>query len=93
MMCVCGCSQILLECNHVGCQYSDRMRVRADGRARPRRQRRSGLAVIRAEIRHHGDRCAHTTGFNRVAWIMPYLVLVAGIGTMIFLVRAWKSRP
>ena len=26
MMCVCGCNQILLECNHVGCQYSDRMR-------------------------------------------------------------------
>ena len=25
-MCVCGCSQILLECNHVGCTYSDRMR-------------------------------------------------------------------
>src|SRR5207253_3762640 len=26
MMCVCSCSQILLECNHVGCAYSDRMR-------------------------------------------------------------------
>ena len=23
MMCVCGCNQILLECNHVGCTYSD----------------------------------------------------------------------
>ena len=26
MMCRCGCSQILLECNHVGCSYSDKMR-------------------------------------------------------------------
>jgi len=26
MMCTCGCGQILLECNHVGCQSSDRMR-------------------------------------------------------------------
>src|SRR5881227_1063204 len=26
MMCVCGCNQILLECNHVGCSYSTRMR-------------------------------------------------------------------
>src|SRR5579864_3504429 len=26
MMCVCGCNQVLLECNHVGCPYSDRMR-------------------------------------------------------------------
>ena len=26
IMCVCGCNQILLECNHVGCSYSSRMR-------------------------------------------------------------------
>jgi len=26
LMCVCSCNQILLECNHVGCTYSDRMR-------------------------------------------------------------------
>jgi hypothetical protein len=26
MMCLCSCSQILLECNHVGWRYSDRMR-------------------------------------------------------------------
>src|SRR3954466_8697300 len=26
LMCKCGCNQVLLECNHVGCTYSDRMR-------------------------------------------------------------------
>ncbi|HEX3738799.1 MAG TPA: cytochrome c-type biogenesis protein CcmH, partial [Terriglobales bacterium] len=26
LMCVCGCNQVLLECNHVGCSYSSRMR-------------------------------------------------------------------
>ena len=26
MMCICGCGQILLECNHVGCPDSDGMR-------------------------------------------------------------------
>jgi cytochrome c-type biogenesis protein CcmH/NrfF len=26
LMCVCGCNQVLLECNHVGCSYSTRMR-------------------------------------------------------------------
>jgi len=24
LMCVCGCNYVLLECNHVGCPYSDR---------------------------------------------------------------------
>ena len=26
MMCTCGCGQVLLECNHVGCQSSEKMR-------------------------------------------------------------------
>ena len=26
LMCMCGCNQVLLECNHVGCSYSERMR-------------------------------------------------------------------
>jgi cytochrome c-type biogenesis protein CcmH len=34
-----------------------------------------------------------TTGFNRVAWIMPYLALVLGLATVYFVVRAWKMRP
>ena len=25
MMCICGCSEILIECNHIGCPDSDRM--------------------------------------------------------------------
>jgi cytochrome c-type biogenesis protein CcmH/NrfF len=32
------------------------------------------------------------TGFNRVAWIMPYLVLVLGLVTVTAIVRVWKSR-
>lgn len=26
LMCTCGCNQILLECNHVGCSVSEQMR-------------------------------------------------------------------
>ena len=34
-----------------------------------------------------------STGFNRVAWIMPYLALTLGIATVVLIVRAWKHRP
>jgi len=34
-----------------------------------------------------------TKGFNRVAWVMPYLVLVLGLMTVVFIVRAWRMRP
>ena len=33
------------------------------------------------------------SGFNRVAWIMPYVALLAGLIGVGYLVRIWKSRP
>ena len=34
-----------------------------------------------------------TTGFNRLAWIMPFLALVLGLVTTALIVREWKDRP
>jgi cytochrome c-type biogenesis protein CcmH len=93
MMCVCGCNQILLECNHVGCAYSDRMR--SELVAAVDRGDNDDL-TLQAFVQKYGTTvmAAPTkTGFNRVAWIMPYLVLVLGLATVTLIVRAWKSRP
>lgn len=93
MMCVCGCSQILLECNHVGCQYSDRMREelmasldRGD----------SDDLVLQGFVQKYGTTVVAapaTTGFGRVAWIMPYVALALGLVTVYLVVRSWKARP
>jgi cytochrome c-type biogenesis protein CcmH/NrfF len=93
MMCACGCNQILLECNHVGCTYSDRMRaelITAVGRGD------SDDLTLQAFVQKYGPTvlAAPTkTGFNRVAWVMPYLALVVGLSMVTLIVRAWKSRP
>jgi cytochrome c-type biogenesis protein CcmH len=34
-----------------------------------------------------------TKGFNRVAWIMPYLALVVGLTGVVLIVRVWRTRP
>jgi cytochrome c-type biogenesis protein CcmH/NrfF len=93
MMCACGCNQILLECNHVGCAYSDRMRaelVAAVDRGD------SDDLTLQGFVQKYGPTvlAAPTkSGFNRVAWITPYVALVLGIGMVTLIVRAWKSRP
>jgi len=92
MMCVCGCNQILLECNHVGCAYSERMR--AELVAAVDRGDNDDL-TLQGFVQKYGTTvmAAPTkTGFNRVAWIMPYLVLVLGLVTVTAIVRVWKSR-
>jgi cytochrome c-type biogenesis protein CcmH/NrfF len=33
------------------------------------------------------------TGFDRTAWIMPFVALFAGFGIVILVIRAWKNRP
>ena len=93
LMCICGCNQILLECNHVGCPDSDGMRnelmsdvTRGD----------SDSLVEQAFVQKYGPTvlaAPTTTGFDRTAWIMPFAALILGFGLVIFVVRAWKNRP
>jgi len=92
LMCMCGCNQILLECNHVGCTYSDRMRNElAAGIERGD----SDSLVLQSFVQKYGNTvlaAPTTTGFNRVAWIMPFAVFVGAIIVTVWLVRLWKAR-
>lgn len=90
LMCKCGCNQVLLECNHVGCTYSDRMRNELMGGIE---RGDNDSMVLQWFVQKYGATvlAAPTdTGFNRVAWIMPFAVLFGGILLTGGLVRAWK---
>jgi cytochrome c-type biogenesis protein CcmH/NrfF len=93
LMCVCGCNQVLLECNHVGCSYSTRMR---DELTAAVTRGDSDNIVVQWFIQTYGTTVLTVPsdhGFSRVAWIMPYLALVLGIGLVVFIVAVWKKRP
>jgi cytochrome c-type biogenesis protein CcmH/NrfF len=93
MMCACGCGQILLECNHVGCTYSDKMRNQL--LAALDKGNNDDL-VLQGFVQEYGPTviaAPTATGFNRVAWIMPFLVLALGIAFAVYIVRSWKNRP
>ncbi len=93
LMCVCGCNQILLECNHVGCQYSDRMRYELMANIS---RGDSDDLTLQAFVQKYGTTviaAPTSTGFNRVAWIMPFVALAMGLATVVLIVRAWKMRP
>jgi cytochrome c-type biogenesis protein CcmH len=93
LMCVCGCNQVLLECNHVGCSYSTRMR---DELTAAVTRGDSDNNVLQWFIQTYGTTVLTVptnSGFSRIAWIMPYLALVLGIGLVVFIVTLWKKRP
>jgi cytochrome c-type biogenesis protein CcmH/NrfF len=92
IMCSCSCNQILLECNHVGCPASDGMR----------HELMAGVAkgdndsmIFQAFVQKYGPTVLAAPGgegFNIVAWVMPFAVLILGIGGTSLLIRHWKLR-
>jgi cytochrome c-type biogenesis protein CcmH/NrfF len=93
VICMCGCNQILLGCNHLGCAYLTKMRAElttavdhgdSDGSILQYFVQTYGTLVLAAPT---------NTGFNRVAWIMPYVALFGGLTLVVFIVWAWRKRP
>jgi cytochrome c-type biogenesis protein CcmH len=93
IMCACGCSQMLLKCNHVGCQDSDRMirQLRATVQ-----QYSSDEDVLNFFRRNWGVTAVVEPGAHGLelwAWILPPLALGVGLLLVILIVRNWRSRP
>jgi len=95
MMCVCGCGQVLLECNHVGCPDSSRMigelrdqmsgpnGAGADSLILNWFAAKYGATVLAAPIRG---------GFDMVAWIVPLTIFVLAILGTGFVIKIWAGR-
>jgi len=92
LMCSCGCSQILLECNHVGCVDSARMipelhaqidSGKSDTQVLQWFEAKYGATILAAPIRG---------GFDDAAWIVPGVIFIlATLGTFA-IVWLWKRR-
>jgi cytochrome c-type biogenesis protein CcmH/NrfF len=92
MVCTCGCGQILLECNHVGCPVSPGMiqelHTQIDSGASNDSifnwfAAKYGATVLASPIRG---------GFDDVAWIAPIVVFVLASAGTGFLIWMWKLR-
>ena len=93
IMCTCGCAEMLLQCNHVGCPNSDRMihQLRANVQQTSNdeqvldwfRTNWGVLAVV--EPRTHG--------FELLAWLLPAAGLGFGLLAVVVVIRKWKLRP
>jgi cytochrome c-type biogenesis protein CcmH/NrfF len=93
IMCTCGCAEMLLQCDHVGCPNSDRMthELRANVQTMSNDEEvldwfRSTWGVVAVvEPRTHG--------FELLAWILPAAGLGLGLLLVVVLIRTWKMRP
>ena len=93
MICGCGCNQILLECNHVGCPLSEGMRNELTAALK---RGQSDGQILDTFVEKYGPTilAAPTmSGFNLTAWITPFAVLLAAFASAVLVIRGWKRRP
>ena len=93
MMCTCGCNQVLLECNHVGCTASDKMR---DELQNALNARLGDQQVLDQFVQKYGATVLNaptTKGFNLVAWVMPFAALLLATWFTVIFIRKWKEHP
>lgn len=92
MMCTCGCNQVLLECNHVGCTASTQM----EGELRNALNRGDNdHLILQNFVQKYGPpvlAAPPQQGFDILAWIMPGLVFLLGTLGAAFLIRRWQVR-
>jgi cytochrome c-type biogenesis protein CcmH len=90
-MCMCGCSQVLTECNHVGCTTSAAML----------KELKQGVGAGKNEegitqmfVQEFGTKVyaePPKTGFSLVAWAMPTVYLILGTIFVVFVIARWRK--
>lgn len=92
LMCACGCGQMLLECNHLGCPASPGMihelheqvvSGASDKAILNWFAAKYGPTVLAAPIRG---------GFDTTAWVVPFAIFAGAIVGTFGLVQLWKRR-
>ena len=93
LMCVCGCAQVLVQCNHLNCPSSTPELKELDERIA------SGASddmIIQDFVQGYGVQVLSSppnTGFNRVAWLLPSVAFAVGLGLVALVINHWRKRP
>ena len=91
-MCMCGCSQVLTQCNHVGCTTSASMLKELDQNLA---RGDSEQAITQSFVQEFGTTVyaePPKSGLSLVAWVMPGVYLLVGLVVVILVIFRWRQR-
>ena len=90
-MCMCGCSQVLTQCNHVGCTTSTSMLKELN---QALSSGGSETAVTQMFVQEFGTKVyaePPKSGFSLVAWTLPSIYLIFGTLVVVFVIARWRK--
>ena len=92
LMCMCGCGQILTQCNHINCPSSGPMLKELDAHVA---KGEADDLIVQDFIQEYTEKVLSappSTGFNSIAWYIPGAAFVLGLAIVIVLIRMWRQR-
>lgn len=93
MMCMCGCNQVLTECNHVGCSKSTEMLSKLEHRVS---RGESDDLILQSFVQEYGEKVMTAppgSGFGLVAWLLPPIALLLGFFVVRMYLLRWRQQP
>ncbi len=90
LICMCGCYQGLLVCNHVGCTVVTKMRTELSQRVATKDP---DNLILQAFMQEYGSSVVavpSTHGFNLLAWVMPWVAAALGLAFLLWVIRYWS---
>jgi cytochrome c-type biogenesis protein CcmH/NrfF len=92
LICTCGCTQGVMVCNHVGCPVVTQMRAEVQQRAA---SKDSDSLILESFVQEYGTQVLANptkTGFNLLAWVLPWVALGLGLALVLYVVQRWHQR-
>jgi cytochrome c-type biogenesis protein CcmH/NrfF len=92
LMCMCGCNQVLIQCNHINCPSSAPMLKELEAHIS------TGQAddlVVQDFVQEYGDQVLSSPpnkGFNRLAVLLPGIAFVLGLGLVSLIIMQWRKQ-
>jgi cytochrome c-type biogenesis protein CcmH/NrfF len=91
LMCICGCNQVLIGCNHIDCKSSVPMLNELRGHIAKGETDSQILASFVDKYTIKVLSAPPKSGFHWAAWITPFAALFGGAFVAVYFVRKWKS--
>ena len=92
IQCSCGCNQILLQCNHVGCPNSAGMIRELRAKVTTYKNDEDVLNWFRHNYGMTIVVAPATRGFELMIWVVPPLIILSAFALVFFLIQQWRAR-
>jgi cytochrome c-type biogenesis protein CcmH/NrfF len=92
LMCICGCGQVLVQCNHIGCPSSVPMLKELDAHIA---RAESDDLIVQDFVQEYGVQVLSApphTGFNAIAWFLPGIAFAIGLSLVLLVIARWRKR-